>query len=154
MPVSIRATCSPRRLDIPDAKYATPERRNQFFDRVVQSVRALPGVQSAAWIDTVPLQGGSTQYVAVEGQPVKQESEQPVVAVRLPSPDYFKTARTALLAGRDFTDADGYGKPGRRDRQRTHRAAVLAESESAGQAHHADDDVEGGRRKSSASCAR
>ena len=98
-------------IDIPEAKYSTPEQRNQFFDRVVQSMRALPGVENAAWIDTVPLQGGSTQYVAVEGHPVVQESEQPVVAVRLPSPGYFATARTALIAGRDFTDADTLGRP-------------------------------------------
>jgi putative ABC transport system permease protein len=96
---------------IPEAKYAKPEQRNQFFDRVVQSVRALPGVAAAAWIDTVPLQGGSSQYVAVEGWPVVQESEQPVVAVRLPSPGYFTTARTAFIAGRDFTDADTLGHP-------------------------------------------
>jgi putative ABC transport system permease protein len=98
-------------IDIPAAKYSTPQQRNQFFDRVRASIRALPGVDSAAWIDTVPLQGGSTQYVAVEGHPVVQESEQPVVAVRLPSPGYFSTARTALLAGRDFTEADTYGAP-------------------------------------------
>ena len=98
-------------IDIPEARYPTPEQRNQFFDRVVQSIRALPGVENAAWIDTVPLQGGSTQYVAVEGHPVVQESEQPVVAVRLPSPGYFATARTALIAGRDFTEADTLGRP-------------------------------------------
>ena len=83
-----------------------------------QSVRALPGVESAAWIDNLPLQGGSTQYVAVEGQPPMKESELPVVAVRLPSPGYFETARIPLLAGRDFTDADGFGTPARGDRQR------------------------------------
>ncbi len=98
-------------VNIPTAKYTTPESRNQFFDRVTERVRALPGVESAAWIDTVPLQGGSTQYVAVEGHPVVQESERPVVAVRLASPGYFATARTALIAGRDFTDADTLGRP-------------------------------------------
>ena len=98
-------------IDIPEAKYATPQQRNQFFDRVVQSIRALPGVDGAAWIDTVPLQGGSTQYVAVEGHPVVQESERPVVAVRLSSPGYFATARTALVAGRDFAEADTLGRP-------------------------------------------
>jgi putative ABC transport system permease protein len=68
-------------------------------------------VESAAWIDTLPLQGGSTQYVAVEGMPPMKESEMPVVAVRLCSPGYFHTARIQMRAGRDFTDGDGYGKP-------------------------------------------
>ena len=94
---------------IPNAKYTTPEQRNQFFDRVLQSVRALPGVESAARIDNLPLQGGSTQYVAVEGQPPMKESEMPVVAVRMVSPEYFKTSRIRMLAGRDFADADAFG---------------------------------------------
>ena len=98
-------------IDIPDAKYPTPEQRNQFFDRVIESVRALPGVESAAWIDSLPLQGGSTQYVAVAGRPPVKESEMPVVAVRMTSPGYFKTARVQVLAGRDFTEADGFGRP-------------------------------------------
>jgi predicted permease len=98
-------------IDIPDTKYPTPEQRNQFFARVLARIRAVPGVVAAAWIDTVPLQGGSTQYVAVEGHPVVQESERPVVAVRLTSPGYFAAARTPLVAGRDFTDADTLGRP-------------------------------------------
>ena len=96
---------------VPNAKYPAPELRNQFFDRVLQNVRALPGVESAARIDNVPLQGGSSQYVIVEGQPPMKESELPVVAIRAVSPDYFKTARIQMLSGRDFTAADGYGKP-------------------------------------------
>jgi putative ABC transport system permease protein len=98
-------------VQIPEAKYRTPEARNQFYDRARANVLALPGVESAAWIDTLPFQGGSTQYVAVEGQPPMKESEMPVVAIRLPSPGYFKTARIPFTAGRDFTDADGFGKP-------------------------------------------
>ena len=98
-------------VDIPEAKYPTPEARNQFFDRALDNVRALPGVESAAWIDSLPFQGGSTQYVAAEGQPPMKESEMPVVAVRLPSPGYFKTARIQFTAGRDFTEADGFGTP-------------------------------------------
>jgi putative ABC transport system permease protein len=98
-------------IDLPSAKYTTPESRNQFFDRVIGSLRALPGVTSAAWIDSVPMQGGSTQYVAVEGQPAMKDSELPVVAVRLPSPGYFKTARIPFVSGRDFTEGDGLGKP-------------------------------------------
>jgi predicted permease len=64
-------------------------------------------------VDSLPLQGGgSTQYVQAEGAPVVQDSELPTVAVRMASPGYFGLARIPLLAGRDFTDADTYGKPG------------------------------------------
>ena len=98
-------------IDLPSAKYTTPESRNQFFDRVVEALRALPDVASAARVDSVPMQGGSIQYVQVEGQPVLQDSELPAVQVRLPSPGYFETAKIALVKGRDFTDADGFGRP-------------------------------------------
>ncbi len=98
-------------IDLPSAKYTTPEARNQFFDRLIQTLGALPGVESAARIDSVPMQGGSTQYVVVEGQPPMKDSELPVVEVRLPSPGYFKTARIPFVSGRDFTEADGFGKP-------------------------------------------
>ncbi|HXW08623.1 MAG TPA: ABC transporter permease [Vicinamibacterales bacterium] len=99
-------------IGIPEAKYSTAEQRNQFFDRVLQRISVLPGVEAAAWIDNVPLQGGSTQYVAPEGWPPVQDSELPTVAVRLPSPGYFRAARIPLLAGRDFTGNDTLGKPG------------------------------------------
>jgi predicted permease len=98
-------------ISIPEQKYPTPEQRNLFFDRVMQDVRALPGVESAAWVDDVPLRGGSSQYVAVEGQPPMKESEMPIVAVRVPSPQYFRTMRIPIKAGRDFSEADGFGKP-------------------------------------------
>ena len=99
-------------IDIPDPKYPSEQQRNQFYDRVLQNVQALPGVESAAWIDSLPFQGGSTQYVAVEGAPPMKESEMPVVAVRLTSPGYFRTARIRMLSGRDFTDADNqFGRP-------------------------------------------
>jgi len=98
-------------IGIPEAKYTTPEARNQFFDRVEQRVRQLPGVEAAAWVDTVPLQGGSTQFVAPEGGPQVQDSELPTVAVRLPSPGYFHTARIPLIGGRDFTEADVLDSP-------------------------------------------
>jgi putative ABC transport system permease protein len=98
-------------ISIPEAKYSTEEMRNQFFDRALESVRHLPGVESAAWVDDLPLQGGSSQYVQVEGMPPMKESEMPVVAVRLPSPGYFATARIQLVAGRDFTPADTLGAP-------------------------------------------
>ncbi len=99
-------------MGIPMAKYSTEAQRNQFFDRVRERVATLPGVDAVAWIDSLPTQGGSTQYVAPEGAPPLQDSELPTVAVRVPSPGYFAVARIPLRAGRDFTDGDTFGKPG------------------------------------------
>ena len=98
-------------VQLADAKYPNQARRTQFFAEALQRVRVLPGVESAAWIDTLPLQGGSTQYVQPEGVPKMRESELPVVALRVASSGYFEAARIPLLAGRDFTDTDTVGSP-------------------------------------------
>ena len=62
------------------------EQRNQFFDGLRPAPGALPGVESAAWIESLPLQGGSTQYVAVQGAPPVQDSEKPRWRCACPRP--------------------------------------------------------------------
>jgi predicted permease len=100
-------------IGLPRAKYPAGQQQVQFFDRALERVRALPGVEGAAWIDTVPLSNsGSTQYVVPQGAPPMQDSERPTVAIRMASPGYFGVARIPLIAGRDFTAADIEGKPG------------------------------------------
>jgi putative ABC transport system permease protein len=96
---------------LPRAKYPEPRQQMQFFDQVLQRVRVLPGVVSAGTVDNLPLEGGSTQPVAIEGQPAPALSEQPEVAVRRVSPGYLATVRMRLLSGRDFADADGLNRP-------------------------------------------
>ena len=94
-------------LAIPDAKYSTPAQQAGFYDQVLQRVRALPGVESAGAISTLPLsEGGSTQPVAIEGRPAVALSEQPEVAVRQITPGLLPSFRMRLIRGRDFTDAD------------------------------------------------
>jgi hypothetical protein len=69
-------------INIPQAKYPQPEQRNAFFDRVIGGIRALPGVESAAWIDTVPLSGGgSTQYVSAECRSWRCDCRRRVISV-------------------------------------------------------------------------
>ncbi len=95
------------RVSIPDEKYATPEALRSFYDRVLERVRALPGVTAAAAMNTLPLSGGgSTQPVAVEGRAAASLSEQPEVAVRIFTPGTLRTLGIALRSGRDFTEAD------------------------------------------------
>ncbi len=72
-------------------------------------MRALPGVQSAAAIDTLPSQGGSVQPVVVEGTAELSPRDQPTVAVRQVSPEYLRTMQVPLRRGRDVSDADQEG---------------------------------------------
>ncbi|HEY2547526.1 MAG TPA: ABC transporter permease, partial [Candidatus Acidoferrum sp.] len=98
-------------ISIPPNKFATSTAQIDFFERALQRVRALPGVDSAAVIDDLPMDnGGSHQPVSIEGQPVLPMADQPEVDVRLISPGYFRTMRIPLLQGRDLTDSDVAGR--------------------------------------------
>ena len=94
------------------AKFPLPAQQVSFFDRVLQGVRALPGVESAGVIDDVPLNnGGSHQPIVIEGRPVVPMSEQPEVDVRLISTGYMSALRIPIVRGRDLSDADRAGRP-------------------------------------------
>jgi predicted permease len=93
-------------LGISSAKYATVAQQNGFFNHALEKVRGLPGVEFASAVDSLPLQGGSMQPVAVEGQPVVPMADQPEVAVRLITPGYLRVMRIPLKQGRDITEAD------------------------------------------------
>lgn len=93
-------------LGVPQKKFDTLVRESEFFNEVLQRVRALPGVDSAGMIDSLPLTGGSNQPIAIEGRPAAIMSDQPEVAVRSITPGYVKTMHIPVRQGRDFTDAD------------------------------------------------
>jgi predicted permease len=101
-------------ISVPPTKFATTELQTSFYDQVLSRVRALPGVQAAGLVDSLPLSdmGGSHQPIAVEGQAALPFSEQPEVDVRLISPGYMNTMRIPVVRGRDFNDADIAGRPG------------------------------------------
>ncbi len=94
------------RIGVADNEFPSEGQQVQFYDQVLQRVRALPGVQFAAVTDDLPLEGGSMQPVAVEGKPVVEMAHQPEVSVRLLSPQFMKAMGIPILRGREFTDAD------------------------------------------------
>jgi len=90
----------------PNAKYPGPGDRARLTKQVVERLHVLPGVQAASAIDSLPVTGGSTQPVSIEGRPETVMSKQPEVAVRRMMPGYLRTTGMRLIAGRDFSDAD------------------------------------------------
>jgi predicted permease len=100
-------------VSVPTGKFMEPAQQIEFFDRLLDRIRALPGVQSAGLIDSLPLSdNGSHQPVSVEGRPVLPMADLPEVDVRLISPGYVSAMHIPLLRGRDLDDSDVEGRPG------------------------------------------
>jgi len=93
-----------------DARYSQPERQTAFFRNLTDRISALPGVETAAAINYLPLGGGeSISLLSVEGYPFDPKI---FFEGRSISPRYFAAMGIPLLQGRDFTDGDVGGRPG------------------------------------------
>ncbi|MBI1194863.1 MAG: FtsX-like permease family protein [Gammaproteobacteria bacterium] len=81
---------------------------------LLQSVRQLPGVQSAgaAYRLVRPDNHPPAQSFAIFGRPAVPESERPVVEANALSPGFIRAFGVNLLRGRDFTEADTLEAPG------------------------------------------
>jgi macrolide transport system ATP-binding/permease protein len=88
------------------AGYDAP-RAQSFQDELLERVKALPGVESAAFGRMTPLSYGSfsSTPIAVDGYQPSLE-EQPIVQYNEVGPDYFATMGIPLVSGREFTRAD------------------------------------------------
>jgi len=93
------------------AGYDAP-RAKTFQDELIQRVRALPGVEAAAYARVVPLgyEPYSTTPIAVDGYE-PQPNEQPTADYNEVSPEYFATLGIPLISGREFTRADDENAP-------------------------------------------
>ena len=86
---------------VPEGRYPTPAARSVFFDTALSRLRALPGVTNAAFIDSLPLTGGSVQPFTIVGRPAPAAADALEIAVRQMSPDYFRAMRIPIVRGRD-----------------------------------------------------
>ena len=92
---------------LPEKKYDTIEKSTAFYTRLLENIRALPGVENAAAASGLPLgnNGWQTGFV-VEGQPRPPRDQTPLMEVCLVTPDYFRAMNIPVLRGRVFTDRD------------------------------------------------
>ena len=90
----------------------TGERSREFQRRLIDTVRARPGVQAAAYGSWLPLGFGSNNSsgVSIDGY-VPRANEEVVVASQVVSPGFFETLRIPVRQGRDFTDGDTADSP-------------------------------------------
>ncbi|HLJ47837.1 MAG TPA: ABC transporter permease [Bryobacteraceae bacterium] len=93
-------------VNLPPANYPTADQRFAFFDDLAARVAALPGVESTAFANRLPLRGGWNTSVQLDDKLDQRNAEGQAV-----STGYFQTLEIPLLRGRLFTQQDRRNAP-------------------------------------------
>ncbi|HEV7747775.1 MAG TPA: ABC transporter permease [Pyrinomonadaceae bacterium] len=94
-------------VSLPRKKYVESEQREQFYNRLLENLRALPGVEATAAASGLPLgnNGWQTSFV-VDGRPRPPRDQTPLMEACLVTPDYFKAMNIPVKSGRAFESRD------------------------------------------------
>lgn len=93
------------RLNLPETKYSQPESIDAFYNQLLERVKGLPGVQSAAFTNILPLGGGNSMTAFhIVGRPSELSNHSEAASYRIVSPQYFSAMRMRLMAGRYFQE--------------------------------------------------
>ena len=94
-------------LPLSQNAYAKPELRYEFFDRLVERAKTLPGVKSAGAASFLPVSGGgSLIQFNIEGRPPKTPHDYVAAGYRTVTPKYMETMGVPLLQGRNIAAGD------------------------------------------------
>src|SRR5262245_8556231 len=95
------------RVSLPAQKYAHENQWLNFYQQVIDRLRALPGVKEVGIASRVPMDGNNNANAfRVVGQAPLPSGQMHSMQVCYVSPDYFRTMGIPLLRGRYFTEQD------------------------------------------------
>jgi putative ABC transport system permease protein len=96
---------------LPGAKYPKAPEWNSFFNRMLDRIEHIPGVEAAGVTSVLPVSANfDRRTIEVEGQP-KRAGEYPDVDNYMVSPDYLRAMSIPLLKGRALTPQDNENAP-------------------------------------------
>ncbi len=93
------------------SRYATPEARGQFLDRLIEATEAIPGVAAAGVTSSFPFGFSPNALLEEAGVPLGQWGKAPDTHYRLVGGRYFEAMQIPLRAGRLFSPSDRAGTP-------------------------------------------
>ncbi len=102
------------RLSLPDVTYNDQQTVAAFYQRLVDRVEALPGVERAGATNKLPLRPGGESHsgVLIEDKPVEPGSLPHISLEIMTAPGYFETMGIRLLEGRLIERSDITGQVG------------------------------------------
>jgi predicted permease len=98
-------------VTLPENTYSTPTKITAFYQQLLHSAAAMPGVKHAALATNLPASNVDNERTlfTVEGRPTVGTNETPSADLLTASPDYFTTLRIPLVAGRLLAESDHAG---------------------------------------------
>jgi predicted permease len=93
------------RVDLPPARYATPEQRQSAFQRIEERFATVPGVR-LSYASGVPLAGAAERTVVTDRTTGPGKQQNPVVGQMTIGTNYFDTLGTRPVRGRAFDRRD------------------------------------------------
>ena len=94
-------------VNLPREGYGSARAAADFNQELIDRLSGLPGVTSVSAANYAPLSGGgSGTAVQAEDIPLSPDELPPMLWYKYVAPDYFRTMRTRLIAGRALDRAD------------------------------------------------
>jgi putative ABC transport system permease protein len=94
-------------FDLPRASYPEGEQKAAFYDRLLERLKAVPGVTGVGMTNHLPLGGSDTTWTFyAEGRPPAEPGSEPEAGYRVVDSDYFRTMGIPLRRGRGFDSRD------------------------------------------------
>lgn len=100
------------RTALSPATVANPAKTRVAWQDLLDRARTVPGVESVAMVDTVPLRQGDNQIGYWTTPDLPPPDKQPLTIATSVTPDYLNVMRLQLRNGRFFTDQDRLGNEG------------------------------------------
>jgi putative ABC transport system permease protein len=100
-------------ISLTRAVYEQHEERVRYVDQTLDRLKALPGVESAAFVAPMPFSGGNVSSdFRIEGRPKPEPGQEPEANNRSVTAQYFEAIGIPLRKGRYFTEQDRRGSVG------------------------------------------
>jgi putative ABC transport system permease protein len=98
-------------INLPDVKYKEDVQRVAFFEKLLDRLRAVPGVKSVGAATATPLGGHwGNFWEAEDNPPLSMNDKNPVTLQVVATPGYFEAIGMTFLAGRPFTEEEAQPK--------------------------------------------
>jgi putative ABC transport system permease protein len=95
-------------LQLPQTSYKSDAAQRHFYTRLMEGLRGEPGVESVGAVNC-PVGDCWDYWYSIPGKRVPSQADVPITLLNIADPEYFRTLKVPLIAGRNFDSSDRDG---------------------------------------------